>query len=124
MEMLLHSDDLFQTKHVPVQDLVNVCYLIGSFKNAVKYISTGIGFGTDMGGFTFWSDLDGFDQSFYEEEFIGIEVEFGSETIIVTYEILYDYFRIAAKRYVEKRPHDRKELERYFEDMRKNLNIE
>ncbi|GEC90509.1 hypothetical protein BBR01nite_28400 [Brevibacillus brevis] len=77
-----------------------------------------------MGGFTFWSDLDGFDQSFYEEEFIGIEVEFGSETIIVAYEIVYDYFRIAAKRYVEKRPRDRKELELYLEEMRKNLNIE
>ncbi|GIO86786.1 hypothetical protein J25TS5_37180 [Paenibacillus faecis] len=58
---LLDSSDLISLEHLPVQGLINFCYTIGVFKRSVERVSGGIGFGTDFGGFTFWSDLDGYD---------------------------------------------------------------
>jgi len=123
VEKLLDTNDLINLEHSPVHDLINACYLMGSFKNAVKYLSSKVGFGIDMGGFTFWSDLDEYDKTFYEEEFTGIEIELGSESVILDYEIMYYYLKLAAMRYVRKNPQYEQEFERYFEDMRENLDI-
>jgi len=48
VEKLLDTNDLINLEHSPVHDLINACYLMGSFKNAVKYLSTKVGFGIDM----------------------------------------------------------------------------
>lgn len=123
MEKLLDSTDLISIEHSPVQDLINACYFLGSFKEAVKYLSTGIGFGIDLGGFTFWSDLDEYDKTFYEEEFNGIEIELGGESVILDYELLYYYLKVAAMKYIRKNPQYEQEFEMYFENMKKNLDI-
>jgi len=124
MKKLLESSDLISLEHLPVQDLINFCYTYGVFKRAVECSSTGIGFGTDFGGFTFWSDLDEYDKTFYEEEFIGIEIECGDNSVIIYYDILFHYLKLAVKRYIEQNPHDEQEVEKYLEDMKRNLNIE
>ena len=124
MEKLLDSADLISTEHLLVQDLINACYFSGAFKDTVKYLSTGIGFGIDLGRFTFWSDLDEYDKkTFYEQEFSGIEIELGSETEILEYQILYYYLKVAAMRYIRKYPQYEQEFEMYFENMKKNLDI-
>ncbi|GIO84683.1 hypothetical protein J25TS5_16150 [Paenibacillus faecis] len=124
MEKLLDSEDLINKEHVLLQDLINACYFSGAFKETLKYLSDGIGFGIDLGRFTFWSDLDEHDKTFYEGEFKGIEIELGSESEIIDYEILYYYLTVAAKRCIQKSPQYREEFEKYLENMRINLKIE
>ncbi|APB74858.1 MULTISPECIES: ribonuclease toxin immunity protein CdiI [Paenibacillus] len=124
MKNILNSEDLISIEHLPLEGLVNFCYLSNSFKDAMKYLSREVGFGTDFGGFTFWSDLDESDKSLYHEEFKGIEIEYGDDSIIIAYENLYYYFKLAAKRYIEKNPQDEQEIEKYLKEMRSNLNVE
>lgn len=102
MKNLLDSTDLVNIEHSPIHHLINACYHQGSFKKAVKYLSTKVGFGIDLGDFTFWNDLDEYDKALYEDEFNGIHIELGSESVILDYEIFYYYLELAAKRYIEK----------------------
>ncbi|MEK4058435.1 MULTISPECIES: ribonuclease toxin immunity protein CdiI [Paenibacillus] len=123
MKNLLDSTDLVNIEHSPIHHLINACYHQGSFKKAVKYLSTKVGFGIDLGDFTFWNDLDEYDKALYEDEFNGIHIELGSESVILDYEIFYYYLELAAKRYIEKKQEDEQDFQEYFENMKKILNI-
>ncbi|WP_223556310.1 ribonuclease toxin immunity protein CdiI [Lysinibacillus sphaericus] len=123
MEKLLNSNELISIEHSPVKDLINACYVAGVFKDAVKYLSNKVGFGIDIGGFTFWSDLDEYDKTFYEDEFNGIEIELGTQSVILSYELLYYYLKIAGERYIEKNPQNEKEFELYFSNIKRNMEM-
>lgn len=119
MNKLLDATDLINNEHSPVHNLINVCYLLGSFTDAVKYLSTRVGFGIDMGGFSFWNDLDEYDKTLFEKEFNGVLVELGDESIILDYETLYYYLKIAADRFIQKNQGFEQDLNAYFENMEK-----
>lgn len=123
MDKLLDSNDLISIEHSLVEDLINACYVVGSFKDATRCLSNRIGFGIDFGGFTFWSDLDEYDKTLYEEKFNGIEIELGNESIILSYKLLYHYFKIAGEKYIEKNPQYDQEIEMYLDNMRKNIDV-
>ncbi|WP_154661563.1 hypothetical protein [Bacillus ndiopicus] len=53
MDKLLDSDDLISMEHSQVEDLINVCYVTRTFKDATRYLSNKIGFEIDFDGFIF-----------------------------------------------------------------------
>ena len=121
---ILDSIDLISVEHLPIQDLLNFLYSSKKLIIALKYLSKHIGYGTDFGGLTFWSDLDEYDKThFYEQEFEGIEIEYMDETINVNYEILYYYLKIVVERYIEENPQEQHEIEICLKNMKENLNI-
>jgi hypothetical protein len=124
MNKILGSIDLISVEHLPIQNLLNLLYSSKNLIIALKYLSKHIGYGTDLGGFTFWSDLDEYDKThFYEQEFDGIEIEYMDETINVNYEILYHYLKIVVERYIEENPQEQREIEICLKSMKENLNI-
>lgn len=121
MDKVLDANDLISLEHSLVENLINAYYVVGAFKDAARCLSNKIGFGIDFGGFTFWSDLDKYDKSLYKEKFDDIEIELGNESIILSYELLYHYFKIAGERYIEKNPQYEQEIEMYLDNMRNNI---
>lgn len=124
MNKILSSIDLISIEHLPIQNLLNSLYLSKSLITALKYLSKHIGYGTDCGGFTFWSDLDEYDKiHFYEQKFDGIEIEYMGDTVNVNYEILYHYIKIVERRYIEENPQVQQEIEICLKNMKENLDI-
>lgn len=124
MSKILDSIDLITVQHLPIQNLLNALYSSKKLISALKYLSKHIGYGTDFGGFTFWSDLDEYDKThFYEQEFDGIEIEYMNQTINMSYEILYHYLKIVVERYIKENPQEQHEIEICLRNMKENLNI-
>ncbi|MDM5154734.1 ribonuclease toxin immunity protein CdiI [Bacillus sp. DX1.1] len=121
---LINANDLITPEHLPIKNLLESSLMSNCFKWVLENLSDGNGCGLDYsGGFTFWSDLDDYDKTFYEEEFTGVEVDYRDSQVVIDYETIYKYFQIAVSNYLKTSPNEKEEFYQLLSKMKEVLGL-
>lgn len=114
--------DLLRDDHFPVKAMFNMVR-DNRFKSIVKSLSNNSGFGEEYGDCCFWADLDDYDQA-NTEFFDGVEFWLhNDERVVISYEELLYYLKIACAGYCEDHPEDTAVINQYIEDYKKRNNL-
>ena len=114
--------DLLRDDHFPVKAMFNMVR-DNRFKSIVKSLSNNSGFGEEYGDCCFWADLDDYDQA-NTEFFDGVEFWLhNDERVVISYEELLYYLKIACAGYCEDHPEDAAVINQYIEDYKKRNNL-
>ena len=114
--------DLLRDDHFPVKAMFNMVR-DNRFKSIVKSLSNNSGFGEEYGDCCFWGDLDDYDQA-NTEFFDGVEFWLhNDERVVISYEELLYYLKIACAGYCEDHPEDTAVINQYIEDYKKRNNL-
>ncbi|PDY46802.1 ribonuclease toxin immunity protein CdiI [Bacillus pseudomycoides] len=121
---LINANNLIITEHLPIKNLLESSLMSNCFKWVLENLSDGNGCELDyFGGFTFWSDLDDYDKTFYEEEFTGVEVDYRDSQVVIDYETIYKYFQIAVSNYLKTYPNEKEEFYQLLSKMKEVLGL-
>ncbi|PED07412.1 ribonuclease toxin immunity protein CdiI [Bacillus pseudomycoides] len=121
---LINANNLIITEHLPIKNLLESSLMSNCFKWVLENLSDGNGCELDYsGGFTFWSDLDDYDKTFYEEEFTGVEVDYRDSQVVIDYETIYKYFQIAVSNYLKTYPNEKEEFYQLLSKMKEVLGL-
>ena len=114
--------DLLRDDHFPVKAMFNMVR-DNRFKSIVKSLSNNSGFGEEYGDCCFWGDLDDYDQA-NTEFFDGVEFWLhNDERVVISYEELLYYLKIACAGYCEDHPEDTAVINQYIEDYKKRNSL-
>ena len=111
----INDVELLSANHYPVKAMFDMV-ADSRFKRVVQLLSNNIGFGEEYGDCCFWGDLDEYDQAnteFFDGVEFGIEDE---ERVVISYEELLYYLKIACAGYCEDHPEDTPIILQYIED--------
>ena len=114
-EFRIEESDLLRDDHFPVKAMFN---MVGDyrFKRIVKSLSNNSGFGEEYGVCCFWGDLDDYEKA-NTEFFDGVEFWLhNDERVVISYEELLYYLKIACAGYCEDHPEDAAIILQYIED--------
>lgn len=118
----IEENDLLRDDHFPVKAMFNMVSDC-RFKRTVKALSNNSGFGENYGDCSFWGDLDDYDQA-NTEFFDGVEFWLhNDERVVISYEELLYYLKIACAGYCEDHPEDTAVINQYIEDYKKRNNL-
>ena len=118
----IEENDLLRDDHFPVKAMFNMVR-DNRFKSIVKSLSNNSGFGEEYGDCCFWGDLDDYDQA-NTEFFDGVEFWLhNDERVVISYEELLYYLKIACAGYCEDHPEDTAIISQYIEDYKKRNNL-
>lgn len=93
--------------------LKNICSHYCSskeIKEVIYYLIDGVGYGSEYTGFTFWSDLDEYDKSFYDTPFRGLELNYLDDTVVVDFHTLYYYIEEKMNNCLNFKSEEKKEI--------------
>ena len=108
-QYLTESDQL-QSNHFPVIAYLNEASNC-NFKVFLEYLSQGVGSGYDYSVGSFWADLDAYEQA-QMKQFEGLLIEtIDGRSIVLPFETMRHYLNLVAKRYCEKHPEEKAEIE-------------
>lgn len=114
-EFRIEESDLLRDDHFPVKAMFNMVR-DNRFKSIVKSLSNNSGFGEEYGDCCFWGDLDDYDQA-NTEFFDGVEFWLhNDERVVIGYEELLYYLKIACAGYCEDHPEDSEIINQYIEE--------
>lgn len=111
MKNLILDAELKDKTHTTIQKALSHFYNTNDFKKVLHYLSKKTGYGDSHVGFTFWSDLDDYNRTFFDEKFDGIGVDYIDDRMIIDYESFYYYLDVACRRYLTFHPEDQGEIE-------------
>lgn len=110
IKLLDENIELLKKDHLIVKDMFNSYWITRDFTKVLYLLSEGIGYGGDQIGFTFWNDLDEYSKTFYNKEFNGVEIYYIDDELIIDYESLFYYIKIAVDNYLNVYPDDKNKI--------------
>lgn len=116
--------DLFDNEKKDLSPMINYFISLSDkkFLKVLRCFSEGVGYGDEYHMCTFSSDLDPWDEDYFES---GIEFLDGTGesdiTIIVDNDTFYKYLEIIANQYVKNYPDDKSEVEVLLKKTKQNI---